>query len=141
MWKWQVCAAECLGLPGQELPSDRVTGLHTGHPDEAAGNTLFHHSFRITFVKVKAAPQVYKDSVIYGVIHGGSGRVALLLSGGKEVARMTLAADATFRFPGLEAGEYVVAVEGTDCKSAATRVNGPGDARPDAGPPPELDFG
>jgi len=43
MWKWQVCAVECLGLAGQELPSDRVTGLHTGHPDEAAGNTLFHH--------------------------------------------------------------------------------------------------
>lgn len=124
MWKWQVCAVECLGLTGQELPSDRVTGLHTGHPDEAAGNTLFHHSFHITFVKVQAAAQIYTDSVIYGVVHGGSGRTALLQTNGEEVARKSLSADETFRFTGLGAGEYVVAVEGTDLKSAVTRVNG-----------------
>jgi hypothetical protein len=124
MWKWQVCAVECLGLPGQELPSDRVTGLHTGHPDEAPGNTLFHHSFHVTFVKVQAAEQVYTDSAIYGVIHGGAGRNALLLKEGKEVARKTLAADETYRFPGLGAGDYTVTVEGTDLKSAITRVNG-----------------
>jgi hypothetical protein len=124
MWKWQVCAVECLGLQGQEIPSDRVTGLHTGHPDEAPGNTLFHHSFQVTFVKSQAAEVVYTDSVIYGVVHGGSGRTALLLKDGKEVARKSLAADETFRFPSLGAGDYVVAVEGTDFKSAVTRVNG-----------------
>ncbi len=124
MWKWQVCAVECLGLPGQPLPSDRVTGLHTGHPDEAPGNTLFHHSFHVVFAKVQAAEQIYTESVIYGVIHGGAGRTAVLSKEGKEVARKTLAADETFRFPGLGAGGYVVAVEGTDFKSAVTRVNG-----------------
>lgn len=124
MWKWQVCAVECLGLAGQGLPSDRVTNLHTGHPDEAAGNTLFHHSFHVTFVKVQAEPKVYTDSVIYGVIHNSSGRTALLLANGKESARKSLGADETFRFTGLAAGDYIVAVEGTDLKSTATRVNG-----------------
>ena len=124
MWKWQVCAVECLGLAGQELRSDRVTGMHTGHPDEAAGNTLFHHSFHVTYVKVQAAEQVYTDSVIYGVIHNGSGRTALLLQSEKEVARKVLGVDETFRFTELGAGEYVIAVEGTEFRSASTRVNG-----------------
>ncbi len=124
MWKWQVCSVECLGLTGKELPSDRVTGLHTGHPDEAAGNTLFHHSFHITFVKTKAAERVYTDSVIYGVIHNGAGRTAVLLKEGKEVARKGLGVDETYRFAGLGAGEYVVTLEGTDLKSAVTKMNG-----------------
>ena len=124
MWKWQVCAVECLGLPGQELPSDRITGLHTGHPDEAPGNTLFHHSFHVTYVKAKAAEQVYTDSVIYGVIHNGSGRTALLLKGEQEIARKALGVDETFRFAELGAGEYGIAVEGTDFRSTITQVNG-----------------
>ena len=124
MWKWQVCTIECLGAPGQDLPSDRVIGIHTGHPDEAPGNTLFHHSFGVTFVKAQAAEQVYTDSAIYGVIHNSSNRTALLSKDGQEVARKTLTADETFRFPGLGAGDYVVEIEGTDFKSAATRVNG-----------------
>ncbi len=124
MWKWQVCAVECLGLTGQELPSDRVTGMHTGHPDEAPGNTLFHHSFSVTYVKAQAAEQVYTDSVIYGVIHNGSGRTALLLKTDQEVARKALGVDETFRFAELGAGEYLIAVEGTNFRSALTRVNG-----------------
>jgi hypothetical protein len=31
------------------LPSEQVTGLSTGHPDEEVGNTLFHHSFYVVF--------------------------------------------------------------------------------------------
>lgn len=124
MWKWQVCAVECQGLPGQELPSDRVSGMHTGHPDEAAGNTLFHHSFSVTYVKTQAAEQIYADSVIYGLIHNGSGRTALLLKAGQEVARRSLGVDETFRFAELGAGEYLIAVEGTDFRSTPTRVNG-----------------
>jgi hypothetical protein len=124
MWKWQVCAVECLGLTGKELPSDRVTGLHTGHPDEAPGNTLFHHSFHITFVKTKAVERVYTDSAIYGVIHNGAGRTAVLLKDAKEVARKGLGVDETYRFAELAAGEYVVLLEGTDLKSAVTRMNG-----------------
>jgi hypothetical protein len=124
MWKWQVCAVECLGAGADALPSDRVTGLRTDHPDEAPGNTLFHHSFHVTFVKAKAAERVYTDSVIYGVIHNGAGRTALLLKDGKEVARKALGVDETYRFPGLGAGEYVVALEGTDLRSAPARMNG-----------------
>lgn len=124
MWKWQVCAVECLGLSGQDLPSDRVTGMHTGHPDEGSGNTLFHHSFHVTFVKTQAATQVYTDSVIYGVIHNAAGRTAVLTRGGTEVARQSLGADEAYRFEGLGAAEYVIGVEGTDFRSTATQVNG-----------------
>jgi len=35
-----------------ELPSEVVTGLHSGHPDEDSGNTLFHHSFYVVFQRV-----------------------------------------------------------------------------------------
>jgi hypothetical protein len=98
--------------------------MHTGHPDEAPGNTLFHHSYSLTFVKAQAAEQVYAESVIYGVLHSGSGRNALLLKDGQEVARKTLSADETFRFAALGAGDYVIAVEGTEFRSGVTRING-----------------
>ncbi len=124
MWKWQVCAVEALGLSGQELPSDRVTGLHTGHPDEAAGNTLFHHSFSVTFVKVQALTVVYTDSVIYGVIHNASGRTAVLQQGETTVAQQILGSEAVFRFTDLGTGEYVVAIEGTLLCSDPVRVDG-----------------
>lgn len=124
MWQWQVCAAEALGLPGQELPSDRVTGLHTGHPDEAVGNTLFHHSFSVTFVKVLAPAVVHTDSVIYGVIHNAGGRTAVLQQNETAVARQVLGADGAFRFTDLGSGEYVVAVEGTPLCSKPVRADG-----------------
>lgn len=54
MWKHQVCEVIALGLSGANLPSDRVTGLHTTHPDEPPGNTLFHHSFAIDFQQAQA---------------------------------------------------------------------------------------
>lgn len=122
MWKWQVCAVQALGLAGQELPSDRVTGIHTGHPDEAPGNTLFHHSFSVTFCRVQA-PAV-ADSVIYGVIHRAAGRTVALLSGEQVVATQTVAADDTFRFADLSAGEYVVTLQGTALRSDPRPVNG-----------------
>ncbi len=38
--------------------SDRVTGIHTAHPDEGAGNTRYHHSFYVVFqVRRLALPQ------------------------------------------------------------------------------------
>lgn len=54
MWKYQVCDTVATGVPGTNLPSDRVTGMHTGHPDEAPGNTLFHHSFAVDFQRTAA---------------------------------------------------------------------------------------
>ncbi|MGQ9489882.1 MAG: hypothetical protein ACUVR4_02860 [Anaerolineae bacterium] len=124
MWRWQVCAVEALGLPGQELPSDRVIGLHTGHPDEAPGNTLFCHSFSVTFVKVKAPEVVYSDSVISGFLRNAGGRTALLFLGDVEIARQMLAPDGGFRFAGLGPGEYVIGVEGLSFRSDPVRVDG-----------------
>ena len=40
-----------------DLPSDRVTDLHTKHPDEGPGNTLGHHSFKIVFQRATAGEQ------------------------------------------------------------------------------------
>lgn len=124
MWKWQVCAAEARGLPGLELPSDRVAGLHTGHPDEAPGNTLFHHSFSITFVKVQAPLTVYRDSIIYGVIHNGAGRTARLLEGERRVAEQVVGADEAFRFAELVAGDYVVEVVDAGLRSEPIHLDG-----------------
>jgi hypothetical protein len=124
MWKWQVCDAIALGLPGEELVSDRVTGMHTGHPDEAAGNTLFHHSFSVTFLKVRNPDVVYVNSVVHGVIHNAAGCTAQLLRGDIVVTTQVVAADETFRFANLDAGEYLVAVAGTQLRSTPVRVNG-----------------
>jgi hypothetical protein len=54
MWKHQVCDVAAVGVPGTNLPSDRVTGMHTTHPDEPPGNTLFHHSFAVDFQRARA---------------------------------------------------------------------------------------
>ena len=124
MWKWQVCAAEALGLPGEALPTDRVTGMHTGHPDEATGNTLFHHSFGVTYLKVRTADAVYTDSVIYGAIHRAAGRSVALLRDESTVASQVVTAEETFRFTDLGAGQYVIIVEGTQLRSQPVSVNG-----------------
>ena len=116
MWKWQVCTVEML-----DLPSDRVTGLHTGHPDEppGMGNTLFHHSFAVHFQRaIKDAqagpgPQQPPGSVISGTVSGAAGQVLLLTLEGEIVARQTLDATGAYRFEGLSAGGYVLAVEGS----------------------------
>lgn len=131
LWKGQVCAVTALGLPGQELPSDQVTGLQSGHPDEASGNTWFHHSFSVTFVKARATAGGDNNSVIAGTIRGAAGRTAALLQGSDTVARQPIAADAAYRFTGLAAGEYVVAVEGTALRSASVTVDGQSQARLD----------
>jgi len=122
MWKWQVCAVEALGLPGQTLPSDRVVNLHTGHPDEAPGNTLFHHSFAVVFQRTtKGAAQ---ESVVEGTVHNGAGRDVLLLLDEEMVASQMVGADERYRFEGLGAGTYVVAVAGTDVRSAPIVLDG-----------------
>lgn len=124
IWRWQVCTVQALGAPGQELPSDRVTGLHTGHPDEAPGNTLFHHSFSITFMRVQAPTVIYADSVIYGVIRNAGGRTILLQQAGVTLASQLLAADEGFRFTDLNAGEYTLTLADTAFRSDPVRVDG-----------------
>lgn len=54
MWKHQMCDVVASGIPGTNLPSDRVTGMHTTHADEPPGNTLFHHSFAVDFQRTAA---------------------------------------------------------------------------------------
>ena len=104
MWKWQICNAQALGLP-----SDRVENLHTGHDDEPPGNTLFHHSFDITFrrvVKETTAPP--RQSVIQGRMPGGAGQTLVLSTDATEIAQTQVAADERFRFAELAAGRYTI---------------------------------
>ena len=122
MWKGQVCAVEALGLPGQTLPSDRVINLHTSHPDEAPGNTLFHHSFAIVFQRTTRGPA--RESVVEGMVHGGAGREVQLLLDDEVVASQMMGEDERYRFEGLGAGTYVVAVAGTDVRSEPFTLDG-----------------
>ena len=83
MWKSQDCAVAALGLEGHELPSDRVTGLHIRHPDEAPGNTWGHHSFIVIFVRTQAAPSDGKPVahyVLFGPAEQPATAVNLLLA-------------------------------------------------------------
>jgi len=48
LWKGQVVSLAMQAA----YPSEAVTGIHTGHADEEAGNTLYHHSFLVEFVLV-----------------------------------------------------------------------------------------
>jgi len=49
MWISGVYGIEAVGMP-----SDRVVGLHTKHPDEESGNTTGHHSFMVVFQETVA---------------------------------------------------------------------------------------
>lgn len=127
MWKWQVCAVEML-----DLPSDRVTGLHTGHPDEppGIGNTLFHHSFAVHFQRaIKGAltdigPQQGSGSVISGTVSNAAGHALLLTMDGEIVAKQMLDPAGAYRFDGLAAGDYVLSVEGSGTHSGIVAVDG-----------------
>lgn len=122
MWKWQVCAVEMLGLP-----SDRVTNLHTGHPDEppGAGNTLFHHSFHVDFRRsVKTSPAPPQNSVIAGVVSNAAGLTLLLTRDGAAVASTVLDSAGAFEFANLAAGTYQLVVEGVGVQSELLTVDG-----------------
>lgn len=126
MWKWQVCTVEMLGMA-----SDRVTNLHTAHPDEppGTGNTLFHHSFQIDYQRsVKGSqgpgepgPQA---SVISGTVSNGQGSTVLLLQDDAAVDSTVLDESEAFRFQNLAAGTYVVAVADTEVRSQPIVLDG-----------------
>ncbi len=103
LWAKQVVSAEALGLP-----SERAENLHTGHPDEAAGNTLFHHSFEIVFRRVSGAAPAQQQSVIKGRVPGGAGHTLILRDeiGGEQSIQAD--ADEAYQFDGLGAGSYTV---------------------------------
>ena len=137
MWKYQVCALQALGLPGQPLPSDRVINLHTGHPDEAPGNTLFHHSFLVVFRRTTKEALAPAGRVIQGLVAHGAGRVIMLSAEGAEVARQVIGPEGFYRFEELAAGTYVVAVEGTGIQSAPIVLDGMAPAMVDLALPVE----
>lgn len=104
MWKWQICSVEGLGAP-----SDQVINLRTDHPDEAPGNSLFHHSFAITFrytqAQAAAAPAA---SRLRGRVPGGGGHTLALLDATGLIKTQVVAADERYHFDYLPAGVYVV---------------------------------
>lgn len=122
MWKWQVVAVEMQGLP-----SDKVTNLHTGHPDEppGMGNTLFHHSFHVDFKRtVKSTPPPPQHSVISGVVTNGAGRTLVLTRDGSPVASTVVDAAGAYRFANLAAGTYQLRVEDSSVQSDLITVDG-----------------
>jgi hypothetical protein len=119
LWKGQRCAVVALGTPGQELPSDRVTGLHTGHPDEAPGNTWGHHSFSITFELTQAEAaggRPLAHYVLFGPAEQPATAVHLLLAQEYLLARRP-----AFGFSPAEAAcaDRVTIVAGEEAVSAA----------------------
>ncbi len=124
MWKWQECSVEVIGLPGESLASDRVSGIHTGHPDEETGNTLFHHSFEVVFCKVQAPETPLYESVVQGIIRGAARRKILLTLDDETLTTQLAADDGAFRFAELGAGSYAVKVENTRLTSDPVILNG-----------------
>lgn len=73
LWKADK-ATVAVAWPDQgSLPSEQVTGLSTGHPDEEVGNTLFHHSFYVVFQRTNI-PADGLDTIGHG---GGGTQLAL----------------------------------------------------------------
>ena len=104
MWKWQVCSVE-----GMDAPSDRVINLRTDHPDEAPGNTLFHHSFAITYLHTIAEEsESPASSAISGRVPGGGGHTLELLDAEQVVKTLVVAADERYSFDELPASAYTV---------------------------------
>jgi hypothetical protein len=120
LWKNQVVEIEVIGRP-----SDRVVGLHTGHPNEGSGNTLYHHSFYVVFKRTTydAGGQA-ASGTIQGTVKNGADMTVALQLAGQQVADTKAGADGTYRFEQLAAGTYRVAVVGTDVVSADISVDG-----------------
>ncbi len=114
MWKWQVCRVEMLGLP-----SDRVSNLHTAHPDEPnpdgsqSGNTLFHHSFLVEFQETVAPGQ--ETGVIQGQIKDGRAGVRVeLLQEETIVAAVNADEQGRFAFQDVPPGSYTLHAGGAN---------------------------
>jgi len=109
LFKWQKCSVAMRGMP-----SDRVHGLSSSHPDEPnpdgtqSGNTLFHHSFLVIFQEV-TAPQVIATGAIQGRVENSRDGLVVELSGaGSATVTAPVAGDGTFAFRAVAAGEYTL---------------------------------
>jgi hypothetical protein len=120
LWKNQVVEMEVIGRP-----SDRVVGLHTGHPDEGAGNTMYHHSFLVVFKRATydQGGQVNRGT-IGGTVKNGAGMTIVLQKAGQQIAQAKIGDDSKYRFEQLAAGTYRVAVAGTSITSADITMDG-----------------
>lgn len=111
MWKWQVCSVEMIGLP-----SDKVHGLRTNHPDEpnpgggGSGNTLFHHSFLIVYQQAKAPERA--GTILGRVENTRAGLVVTLLRGDDAIDNATVDTSGGFTFTNVKAGAYSLRLEG-----------------------------
>lgn len=112
LFKWQVCSVEMRGMP-----SDKVHGVSSSHPDEPAadgtqtGNTLFHHSFLVTFQEV-TAPQTATTGTIRGRVENSrEGLTVALVQAGNSLATAGVAGDGSFTFQSVVAGEYTLQLE------------------------------
>ncbi len=120
LWKNQVVSLSVMGRP-----SDVVSGLHTGHPNEGSGNTLYHHSFYVVFKRTTySTTDPTGGGSITGTVTNGAGMTIALQQAGQQVAQTTAAGDGTYSFTQLAAGTYCVAVVGTDVVSGDVTVDG-----------------
>ena len=112
MFKWQVCTAEMRGMP-----SDRVVGLSSSHPDEpnpdgsASGNTLFHHSFLVIFQEVTAPQSVAPGAIQGREENSREGLTVTLAQGETVIATAPVAGGGVFTFSGVKPGMYSLRLE------------------------------
>lgn len=104
MWKWQVCSIE-----GANAHSDIAVNLRTDHPDEGTLNTLFHHSFAITFMRTVArGKETPAFSTLRGRIPQGSTHTLELWDADVIVKVVDVGDAQTYRFDNLPAGVYTL---------------------------------
>jgi hypothetical protein len=112
MFKWQKCSVEMQGMP-----SDKVHGLSSSHPDEPnpdgtqTGNTPFHHSFLVRFQEVSAAQAVATGTIQGRVENSREGLIVELVQAGAVTASAPVANDGIFSFQTVDAGDYSLRLE------------------------------
>jgi len=114
----RVKAGAPLGLSGE---TGRIPGphLHFGlriHAVKAETFRNFIDPFPYVVDRPPGPPPpgpVLKEGVIEGRVVNGAGRTIVLMRQDEEIARQAIGSDERYRFPELEAGTYVVVVEGT----------------------------
>jgi hypothetical protein len=109
-----------------QAKSDRVTGLHTNHPDEPLPdgsllNTIGHHSFYVVFQRT--AKVSLSDGVISGRVDRGQGQTIRLIKNGQVVSQQTIGNDTTYRFANLAAGVYRLEIANTGISQDNIRLD------------------
>jgi len=104
MWKWQVCSVEAANAH-----SDIAVNLRTDHPDEGTLNTLFHHSFAITFMRTIAqGKETPAFSALRGRIPQSANHTLELWDANLVVKIAEVGENQTYRFDNLPAGVYTL---------------------------------